>query len=241
MLNTPAVTFLTLLLTLSTTATATAKHPGDTHYSSIGFFDIHVCNWPDRPPFIMGVFSSTKFNSLKSVELFSPANTSLGFLDLTKFRQFKTKQNNTKKAFIKQFKIPDISNDGWYKALITLKNNKTIIAKDFVHHSIMPISSPSYPGDHASDIKLPKKLEWTAAKGAKYYQIFIRDLWQDGKTIYKSKLLTENQLLLPQGLLQHGGLYSWKIHARDINEDIKLGDFNHGSLSDQLTFSIEDK
>ena len=105
----------------------------------------------------------------------------------------------------------------------------------------MNISTPTYPSNNTSEIKLPKKIEWKAVEGAKYYQIFIRDLWQDGKTIYKSKLLSNTSLLLPGGLIQKGGLYSWKIHARDIDGDIKLGDFNHGSLSDKLTFSVEDE
>jgi hypothetical protein len=44
---------------------------------------------------------------------------------------------------------------------------------------------------------------------------------------------------LPPGLIEDGGYYSWLIHARDINEDIKLGDFNSGSLSTPVTFSVD--
>jgi len=47
-------------------------------------------------------------------------------------------------------------------------------------------------------------------------------------------------MTLPKDLIESGGLYSWRIHARDINEDIKLGDFNHGSLSPKLTFSVSE-
>ena len=43
---------------------------------------------------------------------------------------------------------------------------------------------------------------------------------------------------LPAGLLEKGGYYSWIVHARDLNEHFMLGDFNHGSLSATVNFSI---
>jgi hypothetical protein len=45
--------------------------------------------------------------------------------------------------------------------------------------------------------------------------------------------------VLPPGLIEDGGYYSWLIHARDINEDIKLGDFNSGSMSTPVSFSVD--
>ena len=68
--------------------------------------------------------------------------------------------------------------------------------------------------------------------------MFIRDQWNDDKLIYTSKLLTKAELQLPPGLIEDGGYYSWLVHARDINEDITLGDFNSGSLSAPVTFSV---
>lgn len=68
--------------------------------------------------------------------------------------------------------------------------------------------------------------------------MFIRDLWDDERLIYTSKLLTTAELVLPENLLQPGGYYSWIIHARDVNEDVRLGDFNRGSMSRPATFSV---
>ena len=212
----------------------------DHHYTDKGFFDIHVCNWPNKPLFLMGLFSTTDFNDISSVEIYTPDNISIGSLDLNKFRQFKNKKNQLKKAFINQFNLPKKTTDGWYKATITLKNNKVIHAKDFVQHETMPLPVGTSPSNKSENIKLPSSLHWDKIKSAKFYKIYIKDLWLDGKLIYESKLLTDNMLVLPKNLIKNGGYYSWAIHARDINEDIKLGDFNHGSLSHKMTFSVED-
>jgi hypothetical protein len=45
-------------------------------------------------------------------------------------------------------------------------------------------------------------------------------------------------LVLPPGLLEKGGYYSWIIHARDTNAHILLGDFNHGSMNTPVTFAV---
>jgi len=227
--------FLSLIISLPSFSTSKDNDP---HYTKNGFFDIHVCNWPDRSPFLLALFSSLQFNEIKSVEILSPAGISIGQLDLNKFRTFTTKKKQLKKAFIKHFSIPKPASDGWYSAIITLNNNKQLIAKDFVQHKLLPIVSDPTPKNNASNINLPTTLHWKAIPGAKFYQIFITDLWQDGKVIHTSKLLNTNSITLPKDLLQKGGLYNWRIHARDINENIKLGDFNHGSLSTKLSFSI---
>ena len=67
--------------------------------------------------------------------------------------------------------------------------------------------------------------------------MFIRDLWKE-KDIYTSELLDKPELLLPKGLLKAGGYYAWRVHARDVNEHALLGDFNNGSLTSHVTFSI---
>jgi hypothetical protein len=33
----------------------------DPHRNEMGFFDIHVCNWPERPQFLKVLFSTTRF------------------------------------------------------------------------------------------------------------------------------------------------------------------------------------
>ncbi len=50
-------------------------------------------------------------------------------------------------------------------------------------------------------------------------------------------MLTQPRLVLPRGLLKPGGIYAWRVHARDVNENILLGDFNHGSLSAEIQFT----
>ena len=74
--------------------------------------------------------------------------------------------------------------------------------------------------------------------GAQYYQVFIKDLWNGDQVIYTSNILAQPRLPLPPGLLQRGGEYTWRVHARDTNGHILLGDFNHGSLSREVGFSI---
>ena len=233
------LTRFTLLLSLFvSTASFSASKKNDPHYTAKGFFDIHVCNWPDRPPFLLALFSTLQFDEIKSVKISAPGNTIIGQLDLTKFRSFITKKKQLKKAFIRHFPLPKPVRDGWYKATITLKDNTQLIAKDFVQHKLLSIAANPTPQNNASDIKIPKTLHWAAIPDARFYQVFITNLWQDGKVIHTSKLLKTNSITLPKNLLEKGGLYSWRIHARDINEDIKFGDFNHGSLSPKLTFSI---
>jgi hypothetical protein len=87
--------------------------------------------------------------------------------------------------------------------------------------------------------EIPTQLSWDPAPGAGYYQVFIRDLWNEDRLIFSSKLLAEPLVQLPAGLLEKGGYYSWIVHARDLNEHFMLGDFNHGSLSPVVTFSIQ--
>jgi hypothetical protein len=51
-------------------------------------------------------------------------------------------------------------------------------------------------------------------------------------------MLPKPELKLKPGLLKPGGYYSWRVHARDSNGNVLLGDFNHGSLSTPITFSL---
>ncbi|MDH5546072.1 MAG: hypothetical protein OEZ43_10790 [Gammaproteobacteria bacterium] len=63
-------------------------------------------------------------------------------------------------------------------------------------------------------------------------------MWDGEKVIYTSQLLAQPSLTLPPGLLTPGGYYNWRIHARDRNEDVYYGDFNHGSLSEPFEFTV---
>ena len=234
----PAFSLLCLLLTYAMPVTAPAAQPGDPHYTDAGFFDIHFCNWPDQDPFYMALFSTTRYNDLISVEVFTPEGRSLGKLDLKRYRILKRKDKPEKHVFISHFDLPPHASDGWFKARIALKNNSGFTAKDYVVHKIMPRVKGMQPEDGAENIALPDKLHWDTVPGAKYYQVFIRDLWNGDELILDSGLITEPRLALPADLLKPGGLYAWKVHARDVNEDIDLGDFDSGSNSEWMQFSV---
>lgn len=210
----------------------------DPHYTTAGFFDIHVCNWPDRPLFYMALFSTTHFEELGEVEVDDPDGRALGKLDLTKYRLVLEKGKPEKRVFISQLPIPADAHEGWYQARITLKNGKTVIGQDYVVIKTMPQPSGFNPADKAEIPDVPEQLRWNPVPGAQFYQVTIKDAWADDKVILTSKLLDEPRLALPPGMLQKGGYYSWRVHARDINEDVKLGDFNYGTLGRELEFSI---
>ena len=215
-----------------------AKYPDDNHYTDSGFFDIHVCNWPDRAPFYMILYSTIRFNDIKSVEIMNASGEKLAALDLSKFKILTTKKKTEKRVFINQIGLPDDYKDGWFSAKIMLNNGDVHMAKDFVKHGIMPMASGQSPANRDEISDVPKALRWSAVKGAGYYRVFIKDKWDEDKLILSSALLKEPKLMLPVSLLERGGYYSWRIHARDVNEDIKLGDFNQGSLNREQEFTI---
>jgi len=216
-----------------------APDPADKHYNKIGFFDVHVCNWPDKPLFLMPLVSTAFYDDIEKVDVFYPDGRQLTELDLTRFRIIESKDAPKKQVFINQLGMPDDAVEGWYSARITLKNGETYTASDYVVLSKLGRASGQNPGHEQTVGSPPQKLTWDPVPGANYYQVFIRDQWEDDKLIYTSKLLSEPELSLPPGLIEDGGYYSWLIHARDINEDIKLGDFNSGSLSTPVTFSVD--
>jgi hypothetical protein len=219
-------------------ATAAPK-PDDTHYNTIGFFDVHVCNWPNRPLFLMPLLSSARYDDIDKVDVFYPDGRHLAEFNLSRFRILESKDAPEKHVFINQINMPDDAVDGWYSARITLKNGELYTASDYVILSKLGRAEGQYPGHEQIVTSPPDKLSWDPVPGASHYQVFIRDQWEDNELIYTSKLLSEPALVLPPDLIEDGGLYSWLIHARDINEDIKLGDFNSGSLSTPFTFSVD--
>lgn len=235
------VVFLVMFfLPLTNSFAENAGHPGDTHYIDVGFFDIHVCNWPDREPFYMGLFSTEKFKDVKSVELMNAQGKKFAALDLEKFRIITRKNKPEKRVFINQIAWLKGHADGWFSAKITLADGTVYHPKDYVEHGLLPIASGFQPAHREKTADAPKALSWTAIKGAAYYQVFIKDKWDEDKLIFSSKILNDPKIVLPKKLLEYGGYYSWRVHARDVNEDIKLGDFNQGSLSAWQEFTIGD-
>lgn len=210
----------------------------DPHYTEAGFFDIHICNWPDRPPFIMALFSTLFFDNVAKVSVYMPSGELLGDLDPTRFRSFKNKEGKDKRAFITHFDLPAKTTDGWYKAVIAMKDGRAIEAKDFVIHTLMPLPTGMQPAADTKDVPLPGELRWDKIPGATHYQIFVYDKLEDQR-IFSSPVITETAFKLPAGLLQAGGLYGWKVNARDVHEHILLGDFNHGTTGAESLFTVQ--
>ncbi len=237
-LNTCMVAAL-LLLSLQP-ARASAPHTADPHYGPAGFFDIHVCNWPGRPLFFMPLFSTPRYAEIQSVEVLTPDGELLIELDLERFRTIKRDKLPDKRVFIQQLDVPADAADGWYSARTRMANGEVFITRDHVILHSMPQAGGQSPAHEEELAEVPEKLVWEPAPGANFYQVFIRDLWNEDQLIHTSKLLTRPELELPPGLLRKGGMYSWVIHARDTNSHILLGDFNHGSLNTPATFLIDE-
>jgi len=218
--------------------TVYAGNEGDPHYTRAGFFDTHVCNWPENPRFLMAVFSTPYWDEVAKVAVFAPDGTFVGDLDLTRFRAFKTESGQTKRAFIAHFDLPDKVVDGWYRAEVSLKDGSRFEARDYLIHHFMPHPTGTRPIPDASDVPASIELRWDPIPGAKYYEVFLRDNWA-GTEATASGLLTEPRFVPPQGMLQPGGAYVWRIHARDSNGNVLLGDFNHGSLSQEMGFMVK--
>ena len=229
-----------ILITPDETHATTNKHKDDTHYTEVGFFDIHVCNWPDRPLFFMALFSTTHFDNIKKIEIFDNTNTFLDELDLTKYRMIMLKKpKREKRVFLKQIEIPKTSSNGWYVTKVHMTDGKIVTGKDYVIIHKMHRASGMQPAERSNLNVVPKKLSWNTVPGATHYQVFINDAWE-GKSLYSSDLLTKPELELPKNLLKRGGSYCWRIHARDVNENVLLGDFNHGSLTKCFELDIKE-
>ena len=211
---------------------------GDPHYTKVGFFDIHVCNWPNRKLFFMALFSTTMADNIQKVELFSPAGTRLAELDTSKYKLILKKGKPEKRVFISQIPIAKNAPNGWYRSIITTKNGARYEAKDYVIRARMEIAKPVYPKNGAELEQAPKKLTWQAVPGAKYYKVFIKDYWSKD-TIFESSLLSSPELSLPPGLIKKRNDYEWRVHVRDVNINALLGDFNYGSLNSPSSFSTK--
>lgn len=234
----PVFIFAALLCALSASAQTPSVENTDPHYTELGFFDIHLCNWPDRPPFYMALFSSMQYPNIASVRIYSPNGKPVGELDMTRYRTIAPPGKPEKRVFITHLPLPTETTDGWFNATIKTRDGREISAKDYVVHTLLPIAREAAPTGGREVPRPPAELTWLPVPDAMYYQITLRDEWDDNRVIYTSALLTEARLSMPPGLLQQGGRYAWVIHSRDSNGDVLLGDFNHGSISAPQTFSV---
>lgn len=227
-----------LILACSWLTCTQAADPDDKHYNEAGFFDIHVCNWPGRPLFFMPLFSTPSYDEIQRIEVLNPDGSQLLEMDLSHFRIISNKGKPEKHVIINQLDVPVTADDGWYTVRVSLHSGKTHTASDYVIISRLARTSGQQPADGQDLAAPPAQLHWRPVDGAGFYQVFIRDKWNDDKLIYTSRLLDKPELKLPAGLFEDSGLYSWVIHARDSNEDVLLGDFNHGSMSLPVSFSV---
>lgn len=238
----PIISFAAAILLLGSTAIGEGIPQllqADPHYTPAGFFDIHVCNWPDRAPFYMALFSGTHFDQLAAVSVYDPGGTFVGALNMQRYRIVGKKGDPEKRVFITHFPVPAHTRDGWFSGAIRMRDGREYVARDFVVHALLPSASDLVPSGESELAGIPAEFRWAAVPGATNYMVTIRDEWQGEDTIFTSALLTEPRLRLPVGLLQGGGSYQWVVHARDINGSELLGDFNHGSLSKPARFSIK--
>jgi len=214
----------------------------DPHYTPAGFFDGHVCQWPDRPLFFKWLFSSTQYEQLDEIKLFSPVGEFIAKIDLAQYRLAKRPGQPDKRMYLVDTPVPANTPDGWYYAIIRTKNGQTYQARDNIEiGKLVMAGAGMQPAPDATLPLQPRELAWGAVPGAKYYQVFVHDVWNDEKQIYQSPLLTQPRVTLPPGLIKPGGVYLWRVHSRDMNGDPEYGDFNLGSLSAFVSFSVQDK
>lgn len=233
-----ALFFAALFFIMNAAAQTLGIENTDPHYTEVGFFDIHLCNWPDRPPFYMAVFSSTQYRNIVGVRVYFPDGKPLGELDMTRYQTVTTSGKPDKRIFITHLPLPDKTIDGWFRATVKTRDGREIPAKDYVVHTLLPIVRETVPADGREAPYPPIELSWTPVPGATHYKVTLRDLWDDDREILASEVLAVPRISMPPGLLRRGGQYAWVIHARDSNGSLLLGDFNHGSLSAPQTFSI---
>ena len=215
----------------------TLDSASDPHYSEIGFFDIHTCNWPKRPNFFKVLFSSEKFKQIKSMKVYAPNKKLIVKLDKKIYKLLIRKNKPIKHVFMLDIDIPSFATSGWYTIDVEDNRGKHYYAKDYV---IFKQFNRATKLRLTKSNKKPVILKWKAVPGAQHYKVFIKDEWS-GERVLKSGLLNNNQIKIPDALLEPGGNYSWFVHARDTNEHVLLGDFNMGSISKKSFFKIKDE
>ncbi len=236
-LSSSVLFFYLSLASLSIRAADAPLLKQDPHYTEIGFFDIHICNWPERPHFFKILFSTEKFDEIAEMEVFDPAGSPLAILDKSRFLKLHRKDKPEKRVFIVDLDLPDSAKTGWYTIKVKTIDGRQYSASDFVPLTRLGRVTGMSPSSETEAISLPVTLRWKKLPGAGFYKVFVRDEWT-GEIVYQSKLISNNEHEVPAGKLQPEGYYSWVVHARDLNEHILLGDFHMGSRSKKAYFSL---
>ncbi len=232
------ILIIALFMFLQSTAKAedALELENDPHYNQIGFFDIHICNWPERPNYFKILFSSEKYQQIESMSVYTPDKQLLTNMDRKKFRTLKRKNKANKRVYLLDLDVPELASTGWYTIDIKTKNGATHHAKDYVIMTRLEKTSEMSPSDDR-EFSLPVTLKWKPVAGSQYYQTFVRDAWTE-KLVFRSKLIDTPEIKIPRDRLEPGGDYYWTVHSRDINEHILLGDFSMGSMSEKTFFTV---
>jgi len=224
-----------LLLVLASCATWQAPDP---HVTPVGFFDLHVCNWPDRPLFFKAVFSTTRFEEVDNVTVFSPAGRALFEFNLGQYKVVRKPGKPLKRVHLVDIPVPPDAANGWYTARVRTRDGREYIARDRVQiRRLGMVSGAVAPPDESTPPIVPAELRWSPVPGTKFYVVFIYDRFDDNKVVFESPRVTEPRAIVPARILQPGGAYAWRVNARDRFEDHEFGDFNHGSLSPEFHFN----
>lgn len=211
----------------------------DPHVNELGFFDMHVCNWPERPQFFKILFSTPQYARVQDMVVFDPKGRELTRLQKQRYRPLERMGKPPKRVYMLDLEAGDDIVGGWYSIRVTDLDGKVHIARDLVPRTRLQGVRKVVPTDGAQAVKLPLKLTWDRVPGAQFYQVYVRDAWSD-ELVFQSKLLDRNEIAIPAGRLEPGGSYQWSVHARDVNEHILLGDFHNGSMSQKFRFLVAD-
>jgi len=216
--------------------------PGkDRHVTAVGFFDMHVCNWPERPLFLKALFSSTRYEQLREIRVFAPDGQPLLRFDLTQFRTVTRPGQPAKRVYLTDMSVPPGAQDGWYAAHVVTADGRVHVAMDRIEIRRMEQATGEVSPAHEAVLAVPpRQLSWAPVAGAHHYRVFVRDRWDGDRLVYESRPLTEPRLVIPPGIVKPGGAYLWQVNTRDRNEDPVYGDFNHGSLTPAYFFSVLD-
>lgn len=211
----------------------------DPHSNALGFFDIHICNWPERPNYFKVLFETEKYQYIDSMSVYTPDDKLLVTLDNTKFLSQKRKYRPEKRFFILDIDVPEFATTGWYSIDVKTKNGQSFKAKDYVIMSRLQRVSQMTPSGDDVVVRLPVVLQWKTVPGAYYYQVYVRDAWTD-ELVYTSDTTEKNATRIPNNMLEAGGYYYWRVNARDLKGSILLGDFHMGSMSEKAYFNVAD-
>lgn len=211
----------------------------DPHRNDLGFFDLHICNWPERPSFIKALFSTIRFQEIGDMAVLTPDGKTLASMDPQRYMLIQAKGKPEKRVFMVDVDVPAQVQEGWYAIRVKGKDGKEHLARDYLVLNRIGRPEGMQPADKAELTKPPAELRWNSVPGAAHYMVFLRDGFE-GTLVQEARLVQEPRLVLEPGLLKPGGYYQWMVHARDVNENVILGDFNSGSISQKASFSIAD-